>query len=44
MLSGYGNHRGQKIQRETDYQYPNCNTGYPFHIALQKDYPTQKID
>jgi len=37
MLSGYGNHRRQKIQYETDYQYPNRKSSYPFHIVLQND-------
>jgi hypothetical protein len=37
MLSGYGNHRRQKIQYETDYQYPKRKSSYPFHIVLQHD-------
>jgi hypothetical protein len=37
MPSGYGDHRRQKIQDETYYQYPNGKSCYPFHIVLQND-------
>ena len=38
MPSGYGDHRRQKIQYETYYQYPNRKTSYPFQSVLQENY------
>jgi len=36
--TGCGDHRRQKIQYKTYYQYPNRKTGYPFQSVLQENY------